>query len=98
MLKEIPLLRAPEKRRTGIEIKPNVKYPDQTEAAIGSPRRNQKGARAAPSVRKFSARLVFLMHQLGGVIERKSTTGWAAHITNPRAGSYQCGSTLCGLW
>jgi hypothetical protein len=33
-LKEIPELRAPENSRTGIEIKPNVKYPDQTEAAI----------------------------------------------------------------
>jgi hypothetical protein len=30
----MPELRAPEKRRTGIEIKPKVKYPDQTEAAI----------------------------------------------------------------
>jgi len=28
MLKEIPLLRAPEKSRTGMEIKPNVKYPE----------------------------------------------------------------------
>ena len=33
-MKEIPELRAPEKRRTGIEIRPNVRYPDQTEAAI----------------------------------------------------------------
>jgi hypothetical protein len=49
MLKEIPLLRAPENKRTGIEIKPNVRYPDQTEAAMSSPRKNQKGARAAPS-------------------------------------------------
>jgi hypothetical protein len=31
----MPLLRAPENRRTGIEINPNVRYPDQTEAAIG---------------------------------------------------------------
>jgi len=29
MLKEMPLLRAPEKRRTGMEIKPKVRYPDQ---------------------------------------------------------------------
>jgi hypothetical protein len=34
-LNEMPLLRAPENRRTGIEINPNVRYPDQTEAAIG---------------------------------------------------------------
>jgi len=34
MLKEMPELRAPEKRRIGIEIKPKVRYPDQTEAAI----------------------------------------------------------------
>src|SRR6476619_6659013 len=98
MLKEIPLLRAPEKRRTGIEIKPNVRYPDQTEAAIGSPRRIRKGARAAPSVRKFSARLRFLMHELGGVIERKSTTRWTAPARDPRAGSYQFDSTLSRLW
>jgi hypothetical protein len=32
----MPLLRAPEKRRTGMEIKPKVRYPDQTEAAISS--------------------------------------------------------------
>src|SRR5713101_9614865 len=31
----MPLLRAPENRRTGIEINPKVRYPDQTEAAIG---------------------------------------------------------------
>jgi hypothetical protein len=34
MLKEIPLLRAPENKRTGMEIRPKVKCPDQTEAAI----------------------------------------------------------------
>jgi hypothetical protein len=38
----MPELRAPENSRTGIEIKPNVKYPDQTEAAIVFP----LGARA----------------------------------------------------
>jgi hypothetical protein len=32
----MPELRAPENRRTGIEINPKVRYPDQTEAAIGS--------------------------------------------------------------
>jgi len=47
MLKEMPLLRAPEKSRTGMEIKPNVKYPDQTEAAISSPRiRERRQSRA----------------------------------------------------
>src|ERR1700728_2833711 len=34
MLKEIPLLRAPENKRTGIEMSPKVKCPDQTDAAI----------------------------------------------------------------
>src|SRR6516225_1735922 len=34
MLKEMPELRAPENRRTGMEIRPKVRYPDQTEAAI----------------------------------------------------------------
>jgi hypothetical protein len=34
MLKEMPELRAPENKRTGIEISPKVKCPDQTEAAI----------------------------------------------------------------
>jgi hypothetical protein len=37
MLKEIPELRAPEKRRTGMEINPKVRYPDQTEDAIVHP-------------------------------------------------------------
>jgi hypothetical protein len=36
MLKEMPLLRAPENKRTGMEIRPKVKCPDQTEAAIKS--------------------------------------------------------------
>src|SRR5208337_1653555 len=34
MLNEIPLLRAPENKRTGIEMRPKVKCPDQTDAAI----------------------------------------------------------------
>src|SRR5580693_8951497 len=34
MLKEMPLLRAPENKRTGMEISPKVKCPDQTDAAI----------------------------------------------------------------
>jgi hypothetical protein len=34
MLNEMHELRAPEKSRIGIEIKPKVRYPDQTEAAI----------------------------------------------------------------
>src|SRR5271165_1331834 len=38
-LNEMPLLRAPENKRTGMEINPNVKYPDQTEAAIVSPQK-----------------------------------------------------------
>jgi hypothetical protein len=39
MLKEIPELRAPENKRTGMEIKPKVKCPDQTDDAIVPPRR-----------------------------------------------------------
>src|SRR5271165_145032 len=34
MLKEMPLLRAPENKRTGMEMSPKVKCPDQTDAAI----------------------------------------------------------------
>src|SRR5580658_1341825 len=34
MLKEMPLLRAPENKRTGIEMSPKVKCPDHTDAAI----------------------------------------------------------------
>jgi hypothetical protein len=47
MLKEMPLLRAPEKRRTGMEIRPKVRYPDQTDAAIVHPER--KKAQNAPT-------------------------------------------------
>src|ERR1700733_7306805 len=36
MLNEMPLLRAPENKRTGMEMRPKVKCPDQTEAAIVS--------------------------------------------------------------
>src|SRR5271163_792965 len=38
MLKEMPLLRAPENKRTGMEISPKVKCPDHTEAAINPSR------------------------------------------------------------
>src|SRR5579864_1422170 len=31
ILNEMPWLRAPEKRRTGIEMSPKVKWPDQTD-------------------------------------------------------------------
>jgi hypothetical protein len=34
MLKEIPELRAPENRRTGIEMSPKVKWPDQVDDGI----------------------------------------------------------------
>jgi hypothetical protein len=34
MLNEMPLLRAPENRRTGMEISPKVKWPDQTDDGI----------------------------------------------------------------
>src|SRR5215469_11729329 len=37
MWKEMWLPRAPENRRTGMEINPNVKYPDHTEDAISRP-------------------------------------------------------------
>src|SRR5580700_3408188 len=48
MLKEIPLLRAPENNRTGIEIRPKVKCPDQTEAAIvPSRKRSHLASKAA---------------------------------------------------
>jgi hypothetical protein len=36
MLKEIPLERAPEKRRTGMEMSPKVKWPDQVEEGMVS--------------------------------------------------------------
>jgi hypothetical protein len=45
----MPLERAPENRRTGIEINPNVRYPDQTEAAIGfTPLQKRSGDEACP--------------------------------------------------
>jgi len=37
MWKETLELRAPENNRTGMEIKPNVKYPDQTEEPMFTP-------------------------------------------------------------
>jgi hypothetical protein len=36
-LKETPELRAPENKRTGMEISPKVRYPVQTEAAMVYP-------------------------------------------------------------
>src|SRR6202035_368332 len=52
MLKEIPLLRAPEKSRTGMEMSPKVKCPDQTDEGIvllareGCNRHNLRSPRA----------------------------------------------------
>src|SRR5258708_32273556 len=48
MLKEMPLLRAPENKRTGMEISPKVKCPDQTEAAINPSR--SPGCYHAPAI------------------------------------------------
>jgi hypothetical protein len=49
----MPLLRAPENRRTGIEINPNVRYPDQTEAAIVfTPSRDEAGLVSADVARR----------------------------------------------
>src|SRR3984885_2910616 len=53
MLKEIPLLRAPENKRTGIEIRPKVKCPDQTDDAI-VPLVHQ-GTRHDPEIRTTSS-------------------------------------------
>src|SRR5258708_38221152 len=39
MLKEMPELRAPENRRTGMEMSPKVKWPDQVDDGMISPRR-----------------------------------------------------------
>jgi len=50
MLKECLLLRAPENRRTGMEINPKVRYPDQTRRPHKFTR-TEKGARAAPASR-----------------------------------------------
>ena len=36
MLKEMPELRAPENSRTGMEMRPKVKWPDQTDDGIVS--------------------------------------------------------------
>jgi hypothetical protein len=52
-LKEIPLLRAPENKRTGIEIRPKVKCPDQTDDAI-VPLVHQ-GTRDHPEIRTTSS-------------------------------------------
>lgn len=47
-MNEIPELRAPEKRRTGMEMRPKVKWPDQTDDGIvplaGIPRRRHDKA------------------------------------------------------
>jgi hypothetical protein len=71
MLNEMPLLRAPENKRTGIEIKPNVKYPDQTEAAISSPQTRERHARAAPSVESVAHDCFFDAATLRGNPEKK---------------------------
>jgi hypothetical protein len=74
MLKEMPLLRAPEKRRTGMEIKPKVRYPDQTEAAIVHPVSKRRETRA--SVLKFNLRRDFDAVQVVTGTQISKHNGW----------------------
>lgn len=94
MLNEMPELRAPENSRTGIEIKPNVRYPDQTEAAIVSLRKCplRKLVCAVPEpychvslnyIPSFDAKKV------ASVTQNKSTTECGKMGTGPRAGVYK---------
>src|ERR1700745_561261 len=94
MLKEIPLLRAPENNRTGMEINPNVRYPDQTEAAISSPQSSREAPEPRPIVASVTYQPTFDARSLRPVIQRKSTTGWGRAPWCARAGIYQVGSKV----
>src|ERR1700747_2116536 len=57
MLNEMPLLRAPENKRTGMEMSPKVKWPDQTDDGIVFPRRRLLRLAESASVRDGVAKL-----------------------------------------
>src|SRR5579864_9450845 len=57
MLNEMPLLRAPEKRRTGMEMSPKVKCPDQTDDGIVFSSQPSPQAATAVSVRDGVSKL-----------------------------------------
>src|SRR5271156_6220156 len=73
MLNEMPELRAPENKRTGMEISPKVKCPDQTEAAI------------VPSVHHVLVGKHGLCGngRLGRPVERSSTHTTEPSLTHP---------------
>src|SRR5215468_4246307 len=94
MLKEIPLLRAPENKRTGMEINPKVRYPDQTEAAISSPQSSREAPEPRPIVASVTYQPVFDARSLQPVIQRKSTTGCGPLRNRPSSCIYQSGSGI----
>src|SRR6266550_5048280 len=83
MLKEMPLLRAPEKSRTGIEIKPNVKYPDQTEAAISSPRTRER-RQSQRQRREFNLTTASLMQQPEADESKEKARRAGVVVTSPQ--------------
>src|SRR5260370_39344116 len=100
MLKEIPELRAPEKRRTGMEMSPKVKWPDQVDDGIVSSRSVREasdgdgfGDRVAKhNSRESLAQNGYWMHHSSGVLgpggtEIPSRRGWGSGCWDATAGS-----------
>jgi len=84
----MPELRAPEKSRIGIEIKPKVRYPDQTEAAIVSP---QERVYPTTSERARALRVASLVEilpfvALDFVQLSKLKAGYLVVLSEPRLG------------
>src|SRR5262249_6759585 len=91
----MPELRAPENSRTGIEINPNVRYPDQTEDAIVSPSSFcARAARLAPRVASLDYTVNFGAYDFAAVIESESgaARGCERHIAT--GGGYPGGSLV----
>src|ERR1043165_5040455 len=94
MWKEMLELRAPEKSLTGIEIRPNVRYPDQTDDAIVPSR--------IADTAELGQRREFRLHSSLGcsppsrVIESESTSGGGSNAVTQHIGGVGTKSQIQG--
>ena len=87
----MPELRAPEKSRIGIEIKPKVRYPDQTQAAIVHPVYFIR-ARQSAQGSQFSRNSPVCCTGFCAVIETESWISGCAGRPTARDGVYRLGA------
>jgi hypothetical protein len=91
MWKEMWLPRAPENNRTGIEIKPKVKYPDHTEDAIFRPFAEGDSARSAQQKHKLGFSPVENWAEYDPALRRRSSSLILQRPANLRSAAVHLG-------